>query len=436
MPWRSPWYRKRKALTAPAPTHALREFVYLDEVSVYSLLASRSGPVPTDFTDTETESLKGSVSSGLSLGVPGTKGELRSSEETATSTSSQIVRKSSAQARFKQFLDAERQGFVFAADHEAAAGPAQTSFRRGDLFEMDVELDADETFRVSTTITSMVEILNEEGAQLLAPVDRAEMTKIVAFNRILERLLVGLVPIRARAVDYAVVRRDETPQIVRRSELVDLPPGNRDSAEPLFVVGFTQQDLFWKDLRTVLFGQHRFVLTGRLAVSRVQNQWSPVKMAEVLRPFMPEIADQLNDAGRGFALAIRASAEAAEEPARDALLRDALLDFVARVTSDQDAADEVRRLVESSGLQQPGDTLDDSLEHTRAAFASMVELIRAVAGEASIDEAHIAKHRSDVILEYGLPPAPPRATPAVPPIAQPETAREWYLEAEVIALYW
>lgn len=49
--------------------------------------------------------------------------------------------------------------------------------RRGDLFEMNVDLDADEAFRVSTTITSLVDVLNQEGAQLLGPIDRAEMPR-------------------------------------------------------------------------------------------------------------------------------------------------------------------------------------------------------------------------------------------------------------------
>jgi hypothetical protein len=430
-----PWYRKPKAHAGAASRHLLREFVYLDEVSVYSLLASRSGPVPTDFTNTESESLKDEASAGLSIGLPGTKSEVRSRVETATSTSSQIVRKSSAQARFKQFLEAEQDGFVFSADPEARGDSTPTSFRRGDLFEMDVELDADETFRVSTTIASMVEILDQEGAQLLAPVDRAEMKQVVAFNRILERLLVGLVPIRARAVAYAVVRRDDTPQIVERAALATLPQAERDSVEPLFVVGFAQQDLFWKDLRTVLFGQHRFVLTGRLAASSVQDRWSPVKMAEVLRPYMPGLADELNEAGRGFATAIRASAASAEEFSWESILRDALIDFAGRVTTDQTAADEVRRLLDIAG---PLDTLDGSLEQTRAAFAPTTELLRGSVGEEGIDEEEIARHRSDVIVEYGLPPAPARPAAAVTLIteAEAESGGDWYLEAEVIALYW
>jgi hypothetical protein len=433
MPWRWPWYRKPTGIAEPLSSHSLREFVYLDEVSVYSLLASRSGPVPTDFTDTESESLKDETSSGLSVGIHGAKADLRSRGETMASSSSQIIRKSSAQARFKQFLEAEHHNFVFTADPEISGAPPPMPLRRGDLFEMDVELDADEAFRVSTTITSLVEILNQEGAQLLGPVDQAEMKQVVAFNRILERLLVGLVPIRARAIDYAVVHREGSPRVVARSALADLPSAERDVVEPLFVVGFAQHDLFWKDLRTVLFGQHRFVLTGRVAVSEVQNQWSPVKLAEVLRPFVPELADQLNDAGRGLATVVRQSAAQPQEAPR---VHEALIEFAARVTGDQGSADDVRQLLESGALQQSVEALDGSLEQTRATFAATLALLGQSVGEGDIEEADIARHRSDVIVEYGLPPAPRRVASEARPIVEPENVDEHFLEAEIIALYW
>ncbi len=435
MPWRWPWYRSPDSPAKAAEKHPLREFVYLDEVSVYSLLASRSGPVPTDFTDTESQSLKDEVSGGLSLGVPGTKSEVRSLSETATSSSSQIVRKSSAQARFKQFLEAERNDFVFSAAPEASSISETQSIRRGNLFEMQVELDADETFQISTTISSLVEILTQDLTQFQTFVDRAEVEQVLAFNRILERLLVGLVPIKAKAVDYAVVQHDGTPQIIRRPALDNPPLPESDAAEPLYVVGFAQQDLFWKDLRTVLFGQHRYVLTGRLAVSNVHDKWSPVKLAEVLRSFLPELADQLDEASRGFGTAIRASAHSAQQPGHDSTLHDALIDFGTRITTSPTTTEELRQSL--AGWQPPdAEALDGSLEQTRTAFASVADLLRDRLGDAGIDNTHIARHRSDVIVEYGLPPAPAHPATTVAPSLGPEMSKSWYLETEIIALYW
>ncbi len=356
--------------------------------------------------------------------------------ETATSSSSQIVRKSSAQARFKQFLEAEQNDFVFSAAPEASVTYNQAAIQRGNLFEMQVELDADETFQISTTIASLVEILTQNAAQFNAFVDRAEVDQVLAFNRILERLLVGLVPIRAKAVDYGVVQHDGTPRIIQRSTVNSLPDAASEVVEPLYIVGFTQQDLFWKDLRTVLFGRHRYVLTGRLAVSDIQTQWSPVKLAEVLRSFLPELADQLDEAGRGFGTAIRASAHSAEQPAQDSTLHDALIDFGTRIMTTPVTIDELRKLLADWRPSDNAKIIDGTLEQTRRAFALVVDLLRDRVGDTGIDDTQIARHRSDVIVEYGLPPAPARNVAPAAPHLEPEMKNGWYLETEVIALYW
>jgi hypothetical protein len=134
---------------------------------------------------------------------------------------------------------------------------------------------------------------------------------------------------------------------------------------------------------------------------------------------------------------VRASAASGEEATRGLVLREALIEFAARVTNDQGAADEVGRSFDSGDLYEPGDILDGSLEQTRAAFASTVALLRRSVGDGGIEEAQIARQRSEVIVEYGLPPAPgPPASAAIGPITERQAVREWYLEAEVIALYW
>ena len=56
------WLRRLKPQKAPEPPSGLlREFVYLDEVSVYSILASRKGGIATEFTESQTASLNSDV---------------------------------------------------------------------------------------------------------------------------------------------------------------------------------------------------------------------------------------------------------------------------------------------------------------------------------------------------------------------------------------
>ena len=53
------WWSWRRWRAAGQNRHTpLREFVYLDEVSVYSLIASRLGPIAAEFSETQTESLQ------------------------------------------------------------------------------------------------------------------------------------------------------------------------------------------------------------------------------------------------------------------------------------------------------------------------------------------------------------------------------------------
>ena len=66
--WFRQWRRKRASKGQKTP---LREFVYLDEVSVYSLNASRLGSIAAEFTETQTVSLRDEIGSslGASLGA-------------------------------------------------------------------------------------------------------------------------------------------------------------------------------------------------------------------------------------------------------------------------------------------------------------------------------------------------------------------------------
>jgi hypothetical protein len=92
--------RLRRIRAAKADATPLREFVYLDEVSVYSLLASRQGALPSEYTHTQTRSATGGMSS--SAGATGgiAKVGMSAKSEFTQSESTQVLRKSSVQAAY------------------------------------------------------------------------------------------------------------------------------------------------------------------------------------------------------------------------------------------------------------------------------------------------------------------------------------------------
>ena len=73
---------------------------------------------------------------------------------------------------------------------------------------------------------------------------------------------------------------------------------------PLYVVGVAEHSLFWKDIRRVLFSDARFRVLCRVAQGGLQNSWSPVKLAHVLRSVAPDLADRIDALGSGALAAL------------------------------------------------------------------------------------------------------------------------------------
>jgi len=102
--------RRRKRAARRHEASALREFVYLDEVSVFSLISSRLGPVATEFTATESSSLTGELTgtAGVSAGV--LKSELKARSEATQTHGTQVLRKATVQATLKNSMNTLKMG--------------------------------------------------------------------------------------------------------------------------------------------------------------------------------------------------------------------------------------------------------------------------------------------------------------------------------------
>ena len=103
------WLRRLKPQKAPENlTGLLREFVYLDEVSVYSILASRKGAIATEFTESQTASLNSDVGGSVGVGFGGTKATFDSKVQAGHVQGSQVLRKAIIQTSFKELYDIEQ----------------------------------------------------------------------------------------------------------------------------------------------------------------------------------------------------------------------------------------------------------------------------------------------------------------------------------------
>ena len=254
-----------------------REFVYLDEVSVLSILASRTGRIATESTESQTSSQSNELASSLGVGFSATKADVGTKVQSGQVEGAQVSRKAIIQSNFKELYDIEHSALAL---HRANADslPAVDSIigvekllgtneatgllvdpgtlLRGDLLEVEVDLEADPIFRMATIIRTFVGLM-EDNEELLRNAAPAQLPEIRSVARLLDNLLAGLVPIRGRLVDYLWMRIHNHEVLVHRSLLNQLPADAMHQAHPVFLVGVAQSDLFWKDIRRVLFSGAR-----------------------------------------------------------------------------------------------------------------------------------------------------------------------------------
>ena len=295
-----------------------REFVYLDETSVYSILASRKGAIATEFRESHTESLKSGATGSIGMGLGSNKWTVASNVQAGQVEKSQVLRKAIIQTIFKELYDLECGSLGLRLLHEEEAPKIQSVTQleakidslleqgwlvdlrrigRGDLLEVEVELEADPIFRLATVITTLCDLINN-NSKLLDPSMSDQFAQIRSIAPVLERLLAGLVPVRGHLIDYQFVRINNRDLLVHRSLVNLLAPKMESRFDPVVVVGVAQQDLFWKDIRQLLFSNARYTVFGRLVENGITDTWQPVKLADVFSGIAPDIDNSIRELSR------------------------------------------------------------------------------------------------------------------------------------------
>ncbi len=295
------------------PPGPLREFIYLDEVSVYSILASRRGSIATEFTESQTASLNNDISGSVAGGFGLASAEIGAKVQSGEVRGSQVLRKATIQTSFKELYDIERgelamgpprcvciptvntlTGLEAMLDSLTLDGLVLDSrkIRRGDLLEVEVELEADPIFHMVTVISAFRELI-EDKDDLFGHATTRQLAETHSIAQVLEILLAGLVPIRGRLIDYEWARIADREVILHRELLSNMSEERQIESWPVFVVGVAQRDLFWKDIRRVLFSEARYTVYCRLAKSCVSDKWHPVTMADMFSGIAPSFGEQV-----------------------------------------------------------------------------------------------------------------------------------------------
>lgn len=442
LPWK--WHPKhrRESATPRTAVLPLREFVYLDEVSLKSLLVSQQGELATEFTDQDVLVEQAEVSSKMSVAPKGVGAEIGSRFQSTSTLGRQTLRKSIAQSQFKTLLEMESidirfrsngtpDGPISIEDLVQANEPAPSipvdRLKRGDLLELEVELAADPIYRFNLTMAELSDLSTKYPEMMNAPGSAEIMGQIGPVSRMLEQLLVGLVPIRARCLNLALVEHEGRSYLTRASDAESL--GLDTNA--IDVVGVTDLDQYWKDVRRVLFAHGSFKMLCRVARDGLHDDWSPVKGAEVLSELNPEFPGLLEAAGR---TKYRAPTDARAEK-QGAALANALRLYANKLLS---LSTPPRTWEDCIGLDsliaaQSGRAATASGQ--RAAFDAVGELVSQVLPMPPAAERlqeFRQEARDSAQLRFSLSQMPPETVEST----QRPRGPEKLLDVEIVAIYW
>ncbi|WP_114226587.1 MULTISPECIES: DUF6414 family protein [Sphingomonas] len=421
----------------------LREFIYLDEVSLRSLLSSLRGEVTESTSEQQGSGFQGELVGKMAMGatVVG-KAEVTSKYQTSNSSTLQTSRKATVQSWFRELHGfrnvrlVEPTGEVSPLRHQDelsqvrdtnVALPA-ASLKRGEMVEFRIRLAADYVFHLGTIAEEFAGIAKDFPQIVASPQAKAMLGDTYVVSRLLSRLLAGLIPVRCEALDYVVVEVAGEEYVARR----ELVKGLGLETRTLELVGVTEHLAYWKDIRRVLFSGAECTMLARVARSRLHDSWTPVKLAELFRPFTPDLVSQITRASRDPFL------DGSKKPADEGPNR-------MKVALKHYANSIVAHLADEQPASRPSpDFLIDALAATdgsageqRTAFAVVRDAILKDQDKTIDPDSDLAL-RNEARTFAGLALLPGSDTEAPAPVvyAGPEQKLPKLLDVEVIAIYW
>ena len=307
---------------------------------------------------------------------------------------------------------------------------------RGQLIEVDLELEADPIFKVNAAVSAVIEIV-QETPQLFGDDVMASMADARAMQKIINRLLTGLVPIRGRLVDYYCLELGEERRVVRREVADALPTSAGWNVSPLYLVGVASEALFWKDVRLVLFSRTKHRVMCRLAHDGVQERWTASKLVEVLASTFPQIGEQMDEAIDAALAALDAATGQTDTlDLREIRVREALVGY-GQAIAEAHGHEITARDLADLGVPRFEDVKGfGDLTARRLAFASIAETVATRFG-LSLDADELSSLRSASLLKAGLDLTGEAIAGAPPDVGGSPDARDGvFIEAQFVAIYW
>lgn len=430
------------ASTVVAP-HSLREFVYLDEVSVLSLTSSPDLPPPLSLTETADDSFEANVNAQVEGGMPSlAKANVGTAFTSNAASGRQIERQYNLQSHFSRLHRTFSSQFLTHAspvsgtvelpeEVDAAlevlyglglALPPQF-FERGRLAEFRVSLHAHHAFDFATFVRLTGDLMAKYPS-LLGSWDMSDMSDILDGGAMIDDLMENLIPIEGLSVSHGTITSsDGTPWVV---DVRVLTPRSWQLLSPsqIRVVGVAEAGLFWKDTRRLLHSASDFDVLGRISRSGLASDWTPIKVVDTFKRVVPQASQGLVDAIdalRDLSGAVRTDVEG--QPLVDAAER---LGELLREAHSLESF-QIGNAARSRLISDPG-----SIEDLAGLLNTVTEDFYNQNPDLERDEDYVALLRDRVMRAHAETPsqldaAPPRSEPSRQPLA---------IEMEFVAIYW
>jgi len=427
-----------------AETQPLREFVYLDVVSLNSLLVSQRDTIPQDVSEALTEAVEAELRSSASANAGVAKGEFSTRYQTSNSNNVQTSRKAIIQTLFKEFRElpldfklATRMSHptpVASPDSLAPAADQGTAWRasdlrRGDLVEVDVTLAVDPVFKLGSMMSEWSGMADDWPDMFSAHGALGFLRGVQPIMKVLDRFLAGLIPIKATATSHVVVEHGGQEYVVHSEAVESLGLASR----PLKIVGVTEHLGYWKDIRRVLFSDGRFTMLCRVARDGLHTSWTPVKLADLFSDIAPGLVEQINS------IEFAGDSKAGSTTSQQSALASALMTYrellIGGVNdSDQDGgAVRLAQIMLANGDDVSATAQRTAFDAVRSHVLDTLK-IDPPSPEDDLDARQRARESAGLPLFPALAVLTPSATGG--PKASAGNDHDRLLDVEVVAIYW
>ena len=423
----------------------LREFIYLDEVSLQSLLVSLHGQL------TEKKSITDSTSNTRNVGgnidtnnLAPLKLGFTAQYQSGKSSATQTETKATVQSWFRELyetpnilgvqpLEDDAQTITVKSSADIIPGDhpnyciRSSELQRGTLVELKVALATDPYFNVVTSISEFFK-LSENISDLNG------YSEIKWQIELLQQLLAGLIPIKAEILNYHALKVGDDTYLVHEDKVKVTEVSS--SKIKVNLVGVTELSAYWKDIRRVLFSNQEFRILCRISRRGLVQDWNPIKLLDLFGNVFPQKEiHNLKEKLKLLSYNVDAAGTAETDNDANSKMRLALEEYIkssCKHAGGEIGGDEVEDIIEEvlkgnfdEGSMGDRKVLYGKVDRELASLDIDVPSdIRVTLREGSNKKAGLS-HRL-------FTSAPSEAKK----VEEKSVAEELFIEAEIIAIYW